>query len=889
MPRVKAPVYSLNGGEVGDEALSRLDLERLQFAGSLYLNQLPRVVGSMTLRPGLEHITNIDVGDVALLEYSFSGGSALIPVLSDGVMRVVKDKAFVSRVAVSTAITSGDFSAFTGWTDASGLGASATVNAGNLVLSGTTQSRAVARQTLTVSAGDQPKEHAVRVDVVRGPVNIRLGTTVGGSDILEALALDDGVHSIAFTPGAGTVYLELSNDNARIALINACTIEAAGDMVVPTPWTQADLAEELIRYRQHKDVLYTASGGVYQQRMIQRRSATSWGVQRYKVDDGPFVSSDGVTALSPSALTGNITLAASRNFFTPKMIGRLFRIFQSGQTVNESFTSAPANGAYIRVAGVGAARSFSWSITGTWVGAVRLQVSVDDGSGNPSSWSDIGTYTTNTSSSYQDSDNNVVKYFRFAVASGGYTSGTIVTALVYGGGSQSGIVRVTDYTSPTAVSAEVLKRLYSTTSTFEWDTSVWSDYDGWPTAVQVFGGRLYWGQGDFIYGSVPDAYKSFDDTVEGDSAPIARSVGADTDRGILWLLGLQRLLAGTDASEISVKASSFDEPLTAGAWFPVESSTRGCSDLRAVKCDKDGIFVQTSGTAIFALSAEQGTLDYGSTDLTAMHEEICDGYAVVDIAVQRRPDTVLWLILANGEARALTYEPSEKVVAWSRVVTDGLFKRVSSNRGAGQDGVYFAVVRNGTQRLERLADMKDCKGGPINCLADAFTRFSGAPATVFSVPHLNGRQVTVWADGKAVNDQDNLYTVTGNQVTLAVAASNVVIGLPYVGRWQSTKLAYGAAGGTALFQKKRVSQLGLYLTNTMLDGLRVGNTFDTLRKLTTTKSDKPIAPNTLYKTYDADMMSVSSDWDTDSRICLEHRSPYPFTAASLVMDVKTNG
>jgi hypothetical protein len=282
-------------------------------------------------------------------------------------------------------------------------------------------------------------------------------------------------------------------------------------------------------------------------------------------------------------------------------------------------------------------------------------------------------------------------------------------------------------------------------------------------------------------------------------------------------------------------------------------------------------------------------LDYGSTDLTAMHEEICDGYAVVDLAVQRRPDTVLWLVLENGEARALTYEPSEKVIAWSRVVTDGLFKRVSANRGAGQDGVYFAVVRNGTQRLERLANLKDCKGGQINCIADGFSRFSGSPATVFSVPHLNGRQVVVWADGKAIYDQDNLYTVSGNQVTLTVAASNVVIGLPYVGRWQSTKLAYGAAGGTALFQKKRVSQLGLYLTNTMLDGLRVGNDFSALRRLTTTKSDKPIPANTLFDTYDADMMSVSSDWDTDSRICLEARAPYPFTAASLVMDIKTNG
>ncbi|AMS43187.1 hypothetical protein [Aminobacter aminovorans] len=83
MPRVSAPVYSLNGGEIGEEALSRLDLERMQFASALSSNILPRVVGSMTLRPGLEHIADIDLGDVRLLEYrkltlAYVGGSGTL-------------------------------------------------------------------------------------------------------------------------------------------------------------------------------------------------------------------------------------------------------------------------------------------------------------------------------------------------------------------------------------------------------------------------------------------------------------------------------------------------------------------------------------------------------------------------------------------------------------------------------------------------------------------------------------------------------------------------------------------------------------------------------------------------------------------------------------------
>jgi hypothetical protein len=370
-----------------------------------------------------------------------------------------------------------------------------------------------------------------------------------------------------------------------------------------------------------------------------------------------------------------------------------------------------------------------------------------------------------------------------------------------------------------------------------------------------------------------------------------RGIGSNSQRGVLWLLGLQRLIAGTDASEVSIKASSFDDPLTATAWFPVECSTRGCANIRSVKSDKDGVFVQTSKIGAFRLAIDQTGFDYTASDLMAMHEKICDGSDIVDVAVQRRPDTIIWFILANGEARALTYEPAERVIGWSRIVTDGDFKRVACCRGGGQDSVFFAVERNATLRLEKMAMLTECQGGTTNCLADGFSRFTATLGqTTFSVPQLDSLDVTVWKNGVALHDQSNLYTVADSEVVLdaCTAGDAIVIGLPYVGKWQSTQLAYGGPAGTALFRMKRVSQLGIYLVNTMLDGLRVGYDFDHLRKFTTTKEDKAIPAGHLYDAFDADLMSISSDWNTDSRICLEAKAPYPFTAAAIVMDQVTN-
>lgn len=890
MPRVNAPLYSLNGGEVGEEALARLDLERLQFAGSLYLNMLPRTIGSMMVRPGLEHIAEIDFGQVQLLEYAYSGGATLVPVLSGGEMRVIKDRSLISRVAVSTTVQNGNFGSFTGWTDASSGAASAGVSGGNLQLVGATQGRAIARQTISVISADQEKEHALRVVVERGPVSVRVGTSVGLGDLVEAFRLDDGVHSLSFTPYSSSIYLEIENDTSRVTLVDSCNFEAAGVMVIPTPWQSEDLEDNSVKYRQKTDVIYAAST-YYQQREIQRRSDASWGLQRYKTNDGPFIAYDGQVQLQNSASVGSGLLTASEPYFDSGMVGRLFRLFQNGQRAEEVFTGAGQTGPHVRISGVDAARSFNYAVDGSFSATVTLQIAADDGSGNPTGWIDIVAISTPTISNYQDPDDNVIKYARFVVKLGEYTSGAATTVISYSGGSQSGVCRMVGYVNPTTAQMEVISRFLSTAATGEWDHSTWSDYDGWPSSVETFGGRLYWGKGDITHGSVPDAYKSFDDEIEGASAPIARSVNAGAQRGILWLMGLQRLFAGTDVSEISIKASSFDEPLTADAWFPVDASTLGCSNIRAVKADQDGIFVQSSQTSVYRLSQNQAG-DYASSNLMAMHEDICDGSPVVDLAVQRRPDTTVWFILANGEARCLTYEPEESVVAWSRVVTDGQFTNVAACRGAGQDSVYFAVVRNGTKRLERLSDVKDCRGKALNCLADGFKSFVTTEGqTVFPVPHLDGKGVTVWVDGAAIHDQSNLYTVSGGNVVLSPisAGRSVVIGLPYVGRWQSTKLAYGAGGGTALFQRKKVSQLGIYMIKTMLDGVRVGRGFDALRQLTTTKKGAPIQPGELQEAFDADLMPISSDWDTDSRVCIEVRSPYPFTGAGLVLDVTTNG
>ena len=158
-----------------------------------------------------------------------------------------------------------------------------------------------------------------------------------------------------------------------------------------------------------------------------------------------------------------------------------------------------------------------------------------------------------------------------------------MVTLSYSNGGITGIARVTGYTSETVVSAAVLTNMGGTAASEDWAEGVCSDYRGWPSAVTIYEGRLWWAGKDRIIGSVSDAYESFDEETEGDAGPINRTIGFGPVDVINWLLPAQYLLCGTEGSELSIRSTAFDEPLTPTAFQIKEVETQGSASVQAVK------------------------------------------------------------------------------------------------------------------------------------------------------------------------------------------------------------------------------------------------------------------------------------------------------------------
>lgn len=889
-----------NHGLVSRYALARVDLEHLRYAAQRMTNWMPRVFGTMMLRPGHQYVTDTH-GDLQVKTLGFVSSTlnaAIIECFSAG-LRVLVNEVPVVRPAVSSTITNPNFDTdLTGWTDADEAGATSAWNAGGyMAMTGNGSNAGIRYQTVSVAGGDDNTEHALRIVVNLAPVVLRVGSTVGDDDYVSETILGKGTHSIAFTP-AGNFTVQFSNRQPWKTGVTSCDIEAAGEMNLPTPWLVADF--DNLRTDQSADVLYVCDG-TDQQRKIERRSDRSWSITIYEPTDGPFrtINISRVTlACDHLDLVGNLT--ASAPLFKSGHVGALFRLISGGQHVNGTPAGDGQFTDPIEVTGVGDSRKFTIDISGTFASTIHLQRSL----GALGAWVDVQTFAVGTHV-FNDTLDNQIAYYRVGFSTGDYVSGAAVVDLVFGGGSTVGVCRVVTVDSPTSAAVIIYKPFGSTDATSLWYEGSWSGARGFPSSVCLFEGRLWWLGGDKVFGSISDAYESFDDTMVGDAGPIQRSIGQGPVDTINWALALQRLVMGTDGTEISARSSSIDDPLTPTNFNLKYPTNLGSARIAAVRIDNTGIFVQRGARRVYQLAigaTNYITVDYSAADLTAIVPDL-GSPGIAQIAIQRQPDTRLHVRRTDGTAFVLIFDGLEQVKCWIELTLSGTLEDICILPGAPEDAVYYIMNRtiNGAtvRYYEKWALETDCIGGALNKQADSFLTYSGTPTNVLTAPHLKGEQVIVWGDGKDLSPgsgaDQKLYTVNPSNGHIVldsdVTVSNAVYGLPYDAEFQGVKLAYAAQMGSALAQRKRVVDIALILADTHFQGIQYGPALNDshLDDLPLVENGAVTDDDTIWPGYDSDSFTFNGTWDTDSRICLRATAPRPCKVMGVVINLDTKG
>jgi len=908
----KAYYHALNVGQVDRDKLHRVDLERLRLAAEVQENLICDAVGKAFLRPGFGHMAATNGGARSRLVEFDAGAQAIYMLeLTSLGMRVWDDDDLVSRPAVTTAITNGDFSSGVGWTLGTDAGTTVTVTGGALKLQSQAQGnvRAWAKQEVTVSGGNVSVEHGLRITVYRGPVQFRVGSTDGGQEYIKETTLRTGYHSIAFIP-TGNFWVQFSTTVQHATYVNDITVEAAGVMVLPTIWNDDEL--NLIRFDQSLDVMFLACEGRKQQR-IESRGDNSWSVCDYDSSDGPFqVAASAALKLKPTVLEGTGLLQSDRPYFTADHVGALVRIYHDGQKISTVLASDDTFTPTIMVTGINEPdyneRDFSYTITGTWVGTLRWQRSFDgddvefhrfrkaQATADTDITGNVGPIIND------DNEDNAISYYRLGFEPGTYTSGAATIDITYNGGGGYGIARIVGYNSTTEVVIDVLKPFMNTTFTEDWREGVWSEVNGWPTCVVLDDGRLDWSGYDGFWASVSDAYESFDEDFIGDSAPLLRSIAVGGRNEARWLAPLSTLMIGTGRLIASARASSLDEIKTPENFGIRRQGGRvGAARVNpAILADDRALFVEASGNALYELNFDSSKGRFLATEFSKLTTSPFSS-GIVGVAVQNRPDQRIWVWMNDGTALCIVFEPTQQVVAFIPILlnsdTDAIESMCVVPTDNGQERVCASIKRvvDGvtSRRVERLGLDSEALPDDITKCLDAHVVFGAGSATV-SLPHLIGRTVRAWVDGDSVDGVSGAptdFVVSGaGTITLPVVpAVGGCAGLVYRGRYKSAPLEYGGEN-TSMLSPKVIAGIGFLLGDYCRSGFKYGTDFDHLYSLPALRNGKPVTSDVVEGPDELEPLNpVNGKISLKEQMCFEVQSPKPCTILAMVGEYQARG
>ena len=680
-----------------------------------------------------------------------------------------------------------------------------------------------ARALSEVTTADPDATCYFDFSVERGTIWLRIGTTPGGMDIINDASFDPGSHVIDFSPGVTTYFIEwFYVDAVEATLRDFRSLSGDDPQCLQTPWSGSQMRD--LRYAQSLNTMWLASGtGPVQ--TLKRRGVASWSLCDFQPDNGPFAPLNlSNISLTPSDLRGIITVTSSAPLFAEYDVGSLLRITTTGQTVIDTLDAPGDVTASIRVTGIEENRQFQ----------VQLNDALDPGDsvvlersvGNELSFATVQTFGPGSSAAtnIDDEFDNAIIFYRLRLDTSGGTPKTV--QLIYSNGASEGVMRITEVLADNEVLADVITPLSSTGGTTLWAFGAWNARFGYPRAVALEDGRLWFFRGNTYWASGSDDFGDFEVGTLADAA-LSRTVGGIMNTAE-WAVGADgKLLLGMRGGEVSIGSSAFDEVIIPANVRARNRTSRGSMNHQAATVDDHAVFISRSRERLYRFGYNPNRDDYDAFHLTRLNRDIgretLDGGSnFLEIAFAYEPEPRLYIVREDGQCVGCVYDLEEQVVAFYRIkIPDAKILSVCALPGQPEDTVRFAVERtvNGApyRTIERLApehwsEVQDA------CRLYGAVPFSGSDITnIGNLDHLEGSEVYAWADGR----QGGPYTVTGGEITLDEPADVGFVGTLYSGRYKSPRIS-----SSTLSAWKKLERLAIWVYQTAGGGLRWGRMFD---------------------------------------------------------------
>jgi hypothetical protein len=593
---------------------------------------------------------------------------------------------------------------------------------------------------------------------------------------------------ISSTDGLQYVYADKMDDTAIFGDVLTPAEIASLITLIPyeieTDFSQSELGD--IQYAQVDNMMYIVDGNDPPQKLT-REGHTTWTIADADIDDGPFLQENKADInITPSGddyndVGGSITLTSSEGIFKPNHVGSIWQLAQTRATSvftgtldgNESGTVT----AYFR-------GGYGFTTTGTWPDStVTLERSTDGGETWEAALSPL--HGTN----YDNPAETEVDGAIYRATMSDYVAGaSCVYTFIITDSLNYGIVKITGYTSPTVVSAKVIRELASTDATKRWREGYWSDYRGWPNTVNIYQERLIFGGSktfnQTLWFGRPNA-SDYEDFTEGADDSMAFTIALPGHNPIRWLTSKDYLIIGTSGSV--GKYGKQGEALSPSSPSYQEQTKSGSAPFMVAEASDALLYIERGSTKVREFIYSLQSDKFVSPDLTVLASDILEG-GVADVFFQQRPEQILWCVLEDGNMATMTYQREQEIYGWAKQSTDGYFESGCRIPGSGsEDEIWVAVKRtidnNDVRYIEQFQPRS--WGNDINAcwFVDCAIGYDGEDASSLTgLNHLIGKDVYVLGDG--VIEPNEVVDANG-EITIDRAAGKITAGLPFTSKLET--------------------------------------------------------------------------------------------------------
>jgi hypothetical protein len=364
-----------------------------------------------------------------------------------------------------------------------------------------------------------------------------------------------------------------------------------------------------------------------------------------------------------------------------------------------------------------------------------------------------------------------------------------------------------------------------------------------------------------------------------DDDSIQFRVSAREANTIRHIVPLQELVLLTSSAEWRVTSINTDA-ITPTSFSVKPQSYIGANNVQPVIVNNNLIFAAARGGHVRELGYSAQAGGYMTGDLSVRAPHLFDNLEITDMAFAKAPQQIIWMVSSSGKLLGITYVPEHNIGAWHQHDTDGTFESCCVVSEGSEDVLYVVVnrtVNGATKRyVERLASRQFVNQADAFFVDSGLTYSGAATSTISGLSHLEGKTVSILADG-AVHPQ---RVVTGGSISLDVAASRIHVGLPITADMQTLPLSFE----TEAFGQGRVKNvnqvwLRVFRSSGIFVGPNAGELVEAKQRTTELYGTPPA-----LKSEEIQVM-VTPTWADSGSIYVRQSDPLPLTVVSLTLEV----